>query len=585
LTKAQPDGLIESPRADQGKGKEGEKPLWGSRSPPLVTSTPARPQEISLKAGQQMNSPDSDYSTDIRDFTSDGRSPISPMSATSGYKSEPSNEHGDHKDYLSPNAHFMSYRSASPGSMSHTSGRESSGSFGSATHRGQGEVNYGKFYKMSFLEKKDGFKRGPSINPVINERQQQHYHRPDSGFSYRKIRTDILKPKKKGTAKQLLGESRRKTEPYRPFKNQDAIQLSKIPDAQRPEDGQVQPIERDDWPSPPDPAAAFPELLRDHRHRRKSSKGSRGDAVDGRASTTSENKENHNGHANHCDEDVYEDDEDDKPPVDPRIEKDIEFLSKIPDSGAARIIMEDLKKKMNLEPQPLDPRSSSRTPSASLEPPYRTRYESSVFASPSRDLEMLARLPSMDDSFMEIKYRTMTPPAAHFLAPRPGYGLKSTTPDSRNGYLSDTMDGYYQTARAHSETRRPESSNAILERNSCHSSQSDMDEYDVNTGLRKHKSRLRSTEDRQTTLFCGRRSVPLIFKIEEPPKIFPYEQLCLSNTNRPQGLDENRLEQHLSKEDFERLFQMTPSEFYHLAEWKRNDMKKRVELFKQLLPN
>jgi hypothetical protein len=283
-------------------------------------------------------------------------------------------------------------------------------------------------------------------------------------------------------------------------------------------------------------------------------------------------------------ENVWEDEEDeDKPPVDPRLEKDIEHLSRTcPDSGAARIILEDLRKRQTLEPPPLDPRSASRTPAANTEPPYKTRYESSVFASPSRDLEMLAHLTSMDESSCEIKYRTMTPPAAHFLAPRPGYGLRSSTTESRNGYLSDVGDGYYHhTHRAQSETRRPESSAAMLERTSCHSSQSDLDEYDANTGLRRN-SRLRNTaaqDGRQTPNFHGRRSVPLIFKIEEPPKIFSYDQLRLSSRDRPQGIDDSRLEENLSKDEFERLFQMAHSDFYHLPEWKRNDMKKRIELF------
>ena len=42
----------------------GEEPMLAFTAPPLVSSTPARPQEIGLKSAAQMNSPDSDYSTD-----------------------------------------------------------------------------------------------------------------------------------------------------------------------------------------------------------------------------------------------------------------------------------------------------------------------------------------------------------------------------------------------------------------------------------------------------------------------------------------------------------------------------------------
>ena len=69
--------------------------------------------------------------------------------------------------------------------------------------------------------------------------------------------------------------------------------------------------------------------------------------------------------------------------VDPRIEKDIEELSKLRESGAASVILRDLQRKKT-EETVLDPRSASRTPSASLEPPYRTRYESPIFACKTR---------------------------------------------------------------------------------------------------------------------------------------------------------------------------------------------------------
>ena len=65
--------------------------------------------------------------------------------------------------------------------------------------------------------------------------------------------------------------------------------------------------------------------------------------------------------------------------VDPQMEKDIEELSKLRESGAASVILKDLQRRKS-EEHVLDPRSSSRTPNAALEPPYRTRYESPIFA-------------------------------------------------------------------------------------------------------------------------------------------------------------------------------------------------------------
>jgi hypothetical protein len=66
-------------------------------------------------------------------------------------------------------------------------------------------------------------------------------------------------------------------------------------------------------------------------------------------------------------------------PADPKIEREIEELSKLPSSGAAKVILGELKKKKYEHPL-LDPRSASRTPNADREPSYRTRYESSIYA-------------------------------------------------------------------------------------------------------------------------------------------------------------------------------------------------------------
>ena len=40
----------------------------------------------------------------------------------------------------------------------------------------------------------------------------------------------------------------------------EVVQLSKLPDAHQPCDDEIPAIERADWPAPPHPAAAYPEL-------------------------------------------------------------------------------------------------------------------------------------------------------------------------------------------------------------------------------------------------------------------------------------------------------------------------------------
>ncbi|CAG11745.1 unnamed protein product, partial [Tetraodon nigroviridis] len=65
-------------------------------------------------------------------------------------------------------------------------------------------------------------------------------------------------------------------------------------------------------------------------------------------------------------------------------------------------------------------------------------------------------------------------------------------------------------------------------------------------------------------------------------KIYPYEALVVSvrGQQRPPGdVDRARLERHLSPEEFYRVFGMSMSSFDHLAQWKKNELKKQVRLF------
>ena len=63
------------------------------------------------------------------------------------------------------------------------------------------------------------------------------------------------------TGDRTYADSLRHLERYKPDKALEPIQLSKFPDAKK-HNGYVAPIERDDWPAPPDPAAAYPELCK-----------------------------------------------------------------------------------------------------------------------------------------------------------------------------------------------------------------------------------------------------------------------------------------------------------------------------------
>lgn len=65
--------------------------------------------------------------------------------------------------------------------------------------------------------------------------------------------------------------------------------------------------------------------------------------------------------------------------IDPKTQREIDTLSKIPESGAAQSVLIEIAKQRAQGPM-IDPRSASRTPNADHEPTLKTRYESPIFA-------------------------------------------------------------------------------------------------------------------------------------------------------------------------------------------------------------
>lgn len=378
-----------------------------------------------------------------------------------------------------------------------------------------------KFYNISYLERTgNDFRRGPTDSLNVVE-PKTHYHRPEN-FSYTNLRRDF-KPEKheRGTKKEL-------------------VHLSKRPDAQ--EKG-LAPIERDDWPGPPEPAAAYPELLREKEFRKKSE----GSGVVGGEEE--------------------------------KVSKEIEELSKMRDSGAAAVILKDLKKKRAESPT-LDPRNASRTPSAAVEPLHKPRYETPYFASPSRDLDKCR--PSRSRSTDNSMARSALGPRHIYAAPRPGYGLSPnravSSMEARNYYYSS--DGVEVDF-----PRRPQSSGGILQDSipAVVGHLASEDEYDPNTGLRRSTPYLRSATlpvgmTGFTSVFDSYR-LPVGHKPDEGFKTYPYEQLKTETGRQLPGIDKDALERHLSKEEFEVVFQMRQEEFYRQPAWKRNDAKTRVGLY------
>lgn len=64
----------------------------------------------------------------------------------------------------------------------------------------------------------------------------------------------------------------------------------------------------------------------------------------------------------------------------------------------------------------------------------------------------------------------------------------------------------------------------------------------------------------------------------DPNKKFPYEQLKGKN-NCPEGVDPSNKEVHLTEEEFSKVFGMSIHDYRPLPQWKKNGLKKKVDLF------
>jgi hypothetical protein len=72
-------------------------------------------------------------------------------------------------------------------------------------------------------------------------------------------------------------------------------------------------------------------------------------------------------------------DEPEHRPIDPEIQRKIDYLLQYGGRGAARAFLRELERS-GAESPTLDPISASRTPSADHEPHYKLRYTNPVFA-------------------------------------------------------------------------------------------------------------------------------------------------------------------------------------------------------------
>ncbi|XP_033328934.1 actin binding LIM protein Uncoordinated 115a isoform X3 [Megalopta genalis] len=447
--------------------------------------------------------------------------------------------------YSSLSRKYYPARTGSPGLMLREYGRGAS-------------EDVSRIYTYSYLTEtpSQGYLRRP-IQPYDKPPTSPHFHRPSSS---RSIRSSGGRSSRSGMRALVdaLSEPRPKS-PASQVDNDEPIELAHYPDAMKPPPGAKPPIERDDFPAPPYPYT-------DPERRRRWS-----DTYKGVPISDDEDEVDNKTHIKEVEE---------------KLKKEQDELSKI-DTGIAKVFLQDREKdRENLRHKAanVDPRNASRTPSAAREPTHRLRYESPVGASPSRNIDH-ARPWEDDDG---LSYRSSGPSynvgrsSARSPAPRnyPPLGTQRafTLPNAARHYHS----GDYSFSGMGDKT---------------HSTDFSSGKSDISTGSITDVDR-RALNDGgmlpSSTTYTGglgsvvgshgghhvRRSLPDMGTApSEPPKLYPYHLLVITNYRLPADVDRCNLERHLSDAEFEAVLQCGRAEFYRLPQWRRNEIKRRARLF------
>ncbi|XP_035726564.1 actin-binding LIM protein 2-like isoform X24 [Vespa mandarinia] len=436
-----------------------------------------------------------------------------------------------------------------------------------------GHEDVSRIYTYSYLTEtpSQGYLRRP-IQPYDKPPTSPHFHRPSSS---RSIRSSGGRSSRSGM--RALVDALSETRPKSPaagsqVDNDEPIELAHYPDAMKPPPGAQPPIERDDFPAPPYPYT-------DPERRRRWS-----DTYKGVPASDDEDEVDNKTYIKE---------------VEQKLKKEQDELSKI-DTGIAKVFLQDREKdRENLRHKAanVDPRNASRTPSAAREPTYRLRYESPVGASPSRNIDH-ARPWEDDDGF---SYRSSGPSynvgrsSARSPAPRnyPPLGTQRafTLPNATRHYHSKVLNDLL----FHGREKGDYSFSGMGDK--THSTDFSSGKSDISTGSITDVDR-RALNDGgilpSSTTYTGglgsvvgshgghhvRRSLPDMGAAPtEPPKLYPYHLLVITNYRLPADVDRCNLERHLSDAEFEAVLQCTRAEFYRLPQWRRNEIKRRARLF------
>lgn len=333
--------------------------------------------------------------------------------------------------------------------------------------------------------------------------------------------------------------------------NGEPIELSQYPAGQRPQPDDVAKIERDDFPAPP-----FPYT--DDRHKRGNST-SRLLSEQVKPASKSSFLSKSNGTMN-----IDDSDDDDSSNEDPQLKREEEELSKIA-SGIGKIFLKTVKERERFRAWKranLDPRASSRTPSAVRESSNHRIPRSS---SPSTHAD---RHRSWENDNQEEHYHPSSQTTKSSFGRSQLGSLNNYRIASSSMGIDQKSTGYsVQNANSTSYATysdKNQSNDVLSQANSRH--------YEINN----------PSKTRPVSSSLIRRSMPNVnfhFHDDQPPKLYPYHLLITSNYRLPPDIDRCHLERHLSNEEFLYIFHCDRLDFYRMPEWKRNELKRRAKLF------
>ena len=385
-----------------------------------------------------------------------------------------------------------------------------------------------------------GYLKRP-IHPYDKAPKSPQFHRPHSVGSMRSPSGTPRSRSRQGgrSAMDVMAEAIVRAETPNspgpaPMNNEEPIELSTYPAAKVPRADEPAKIERDDFPAPPFPYTD-PE-----RRRRWSGKAEE------------------------------EDENDSKENDDPKLAREKEGLTKLAGKGIGKVFLKDAMEREKLRAKQranLDPRRSSRVPSAKMEPKERLRFSQPHYASPSRISDHPLPWNEEDDFDRSLSIRSSV---GRSLGTLPTYlhPPGSARSSGRRPYTLPPPGSAPHSARPGFDASLDVSTDISIDR--------------LNDSMGSITAVATTAPLPNSETFASEQQTAANYTHSLPnmaPKLYPPHLLYTTNYRLPSDVERCNLEQHLADGDFEMIFEMSKPQFYRLPRWRQIDLKKRARLF------